>query len=69
MPCEVESFEVTFLTQTDKAVLVEHEGEEFWIPNTQIDDDSEVFVGCDLQRGEEGTLVCTTWIAEQKGLR
>lgn len=49
--------------QTEKAILVEIEGEEHWIPQSQIDDDSEVF-----SAGDEGTLVITEWIAEQKGL-
>lgn len=49
---------------TDKGgVLVEFEdGEEAWIPQNQIHDDSEVY-----EKGQEGRLVITRWIAEKKG--
>jgi len=33
-----------------------------WIPKSQVDDDSEVY-----KDGDEGTLIVTQWIAEQKG--
>lgn len=48
---------------TDKAILVVIEGEEYWIPQSQIDDDSEVW-----KKDDEGTLVISDWIAEQKGI-
>lgn len=48
---------------TDKAILVEIDGEDFWIPQSQITDDSEVWKG-----GDEGTLVITEWIATQESL-
>ena len=48
---------------TEKAVLCEIDGEEHWIPRSQIDDDSEVY-----EKGHEGTLVITEWLATQKGL-
>ena len=48
---------------TEKAILVEIDGEEHWIPLSQIDDDSEVY-----QEGDEGVLVISHWIAVQKGL-
>lgn len=51
---------------TEKALLVEHEGEELWIPLSQIDGDSEIYA--EHQVGEEGVLVVTDWLAEQKGL-
>jgi hypothetical protein len=49
--------------QTDKAVLVEADGVEAWIPQSQIHDDSEVW-----KEGDEGTLVIPEWLAEAKGL-
>lgn len=49
--------------ETDRALLVEIDGEEHWIPKSQILDDSEVY-----EEGGEGVLVVTTWIAKQKGL-
>jgi len=49
--------------ETEKALLVEIEGEEFWLPKSQIDDDSEVY-----KDGTEGTLVIPLWLAEKHGL-
>ena len=50
---------------TDKALLVVIEGDEFWIPQSQIHEDSEVF---DDGEHSTGVLVVTEWIAQQKGL-
>ena len=50
---------------TDKAVLVEFpDGDEQWVPLSQIHDDSEVYdeAHCD------GELVVTQWFAEKEGL-
>lgn len=61
---ETEEFEdVVAKNATEKAVLCEIDGEDHWIPRSQIDDDSEVY-----EKGHEGKLVVTRWIAEQKGL-
>jgi len=53
--------------KTEKAILVfVHDlDEEPWVPSTQVHDDSEIYDVCDI--GEEGNLVVTSWIAEQKG--
>jgi len=48
---------------TAKAILVVIEDEEYWIPISQVDDDSEVFM-----KDDEGTLIITDWIAKEKGL-
>lgn len=50
--------------ETDKAILVEIEGEDFWVPKSQIDDDSEVF----SQKSGTGTLIVSVWWAEKQGL-
>ena len=50
---------------TAKALLVEIDGEDYWIPLSQIHDDSEVF---DDDKNADGKLVVTEWIAQQKGL-
>jgi hypothetical protein len=63
---DVVSFEgVVVKADTDKAALCVIPGydEEFWIPKSQIHDDSEVW-----HKGDEGKLVITQWIAEQKRL-
>lgn len=49
--------------ETDAALLCEIEGAEYWIPKSQISDDSDV-----NGEDDEGTLVITEWIAKQKGL-
>jgi len=59
----VEFENVICKAETDKAILVEIEGEEVWIPQSQVDDDSHVWA-----KGDEGLLIISDWIAEQKGL-
>jgi hypothetical protein len=55
--------DVTCLRETDKALLCLIEGEEVWVPQSQITDDSEVY-----EQGGEGKLVVTTWWAAKQGL-
>lgn len=59
----VEFEDVTVEAETSKALLVNVEGKQVWIPLSQIDDDSEVY-----KAGTSGKLVVTEWIATQKGL-
>lgn len=57
---------VRLLNSTDKAVLVELEsGDELWVPNSVIHDDSEIYVG--VQQGEVGELYVHDWWARTKG--
>ena len=53
--------DVKAIAETVSAILVCIDDEQFWIPTSQIDDDSEVYAD-----GHEGTLVITEWIAERK---
>jgi len=53
---------VEALRSTDKAVLCDIEGDLIWIPQSQIDADSEVW-----EQGDSGTLVISEWIAKEKG--
>jgi len=48
---------------TEKALLCTIGGEELWVPQSVIHDDSEVY-----QDGDEGTLVVAYWWAKSKGL-
>lgn len=49
--------------ETNKALLIQlPDDDEVWVPKSQIEDDSEVYAD-----GHNGKLVCTKWIAEQKG--
>jgi len=57
--------EVELVRATDRALLVNYEGEEIWIPKSQVDDDSEIY--SHRQVGEKGTLVIPYWLAEEKG--
>lgn len=61
-------FDAKYLHETEKAILVEIEGQQLWIPLSQIDASSEICDGCGMKRGEAGTIVMTAWIARQKGL-
>lgn len=54
---------VEAIAQTDKALLCEIEGDQYWVPQSQIDDDSEVY-----ERGHSGKLVVTEWWARKNGL-
>lgn len=54
---------VVVLRETDAALLIQFEdGNEAWVPKSQIDDDSEVY-----EEDHEGMLIITAWLAKQKG--
>ena len=48
--------------ETEKAILCIIEGDEIWIPKSQVHDDSEVY-----KKGDEGKLVVTKWFATKQG--
>lgn len=48
---------------TAKALLCEIDGDEQWVPQSQIDDDSEVY-----EEGGEGALIVSEWWATEAGL-
>ena len=54
---------VRCIRETASALRVVINGDEIWVPQSQIGDDSEVYAD-----GHEGTLVVSQWIAEQKSL-
>jgi hypothetical protein len=60
---KVEFEDVETEAETDNALLCTIDGKNVWIPKSQIDDNSEVW-----KKGDEGTLVVSEWIAEEKGL-
>lgn len=51
------------IKETDKALLVEIDGDEQWIPKTAVHEDSEVY-----QEGDEGDLVLKGWFAQKIGV-
>jgi len=64
MADKVEFLNTVCIKGTEKALLIRFEtGEEEWIPQSQIDDDSEVYA-----EGDEGTLIIPEWIATERGL-
>lgn len=68
MPYETKELwkgEATVLRHHHNAMLVDHEGEEAWIPYSIIHDDSELWESSDTQ--EDGELVIPLWKAEKEG--
>jgi len=60
--------EVEVIRESDsgKALLVkDDEGEEFWVPKSQIHEDSEVFKVAGSN--SYGRLIVTEWLAKEKG--
>jgi hypothetical protein len=55
----------TVLRRSEKAVLLEIEGEKLWIPFSQVE--RECLAGIP-EDGAEWTVSMTEWIATQKGL-
>lgn len=51
------------LRTTDRAALLVIEGDEHWIPFSQIEDNGER-----LTEGYSGRLYLTEWICDQKGI-
>lgn len=60
---DVEIEDVICLADTDKAILVEIDGTQTWIPQSQVSENSEVW-----KKGDSGILIITEWIAKQKNL-
>lgn len=57
------------LAHTDKAVLVRHEGSDYWIPFSQIDPESSIVKeGKDFEKGDTGSIIIPRWLAAQKGI-
>jgi hypothetical protein len=53
--------DVTCMAATPKAILCAlDDGREFWVPQSQVDDESEVW-----KKGDEGTLVISEWIYDK----
>ena len=63
---EMVEFEAVFVRATDMAILVEIDGNEYWLPLSQLGDDSEL--GEDSGRGEDGSVFVPEWLAAEKGL-
>lgn len=56
------------IRETDRALLVELDGEERWIPKSVIHDDSEVWtMRGDEDEGRKGKLIVKAWFARKEG--
>lgn len=62
-PMKVTLHDVEALRDAGKCLVCEIEGEEFLIPKSQIDDDSEVY-----KVGTSGDLILPEWLAKTMGL-
>lgn len=51
------------LVETDRAILCLIEGEKFWIPTSEIRDDSVV-----KREGDFGDLIIPEWLADDRGI-
>ena len=54
--------DIEVIKETAKALLVDFEDESYWIPKSQVDDDSEVW-----KMGQKGDMIITHWITSQMG--
>jgi len=64
MPREKVEFEdVDCLKATERAILCNIDGDEKWVPQSVVDDDSEVW-----KEGDTGKLVVHEWWAVKAGL-
>ncbi len=55
--------EVIVKKTTPKALLVEIDGEEYWLPKSQLGKATDV-----ENEGDIGTIEIPKWLAEEKGL-
>lgn len=56
---------VQFVHGTEKAVLVEHFGEEHWFPRSQI---RCPFLACELEAWDEIEIDVPEWLLKQQGI-
>lgn len=57
--------DVTLVHATAKAILIEMEGEEYWVPLSLVRDGSQVQ---QMSEGDVGALVVPKWFAEKEHL-
>lgn len=58
-----EFYDVTGVRKTPKALICLIDVADFVVPDSQIDDDSEV-----KDEGDEGTLIVSAWWARKEGI-
>ena len=60
---KAEFFDVLVVDETTLAIKCVIDGTGWWIPQSCVDDASEIW-----KTGDEGTLVISEWLAKEKGL-
>lgn len=50
------------IIETDQALLVRIDEKDYWVPKSQVHDDSEVW-----KARQEGKFIVSEWFAEKKG--
>jgi hypothetical protein len=60
MASETEEIYVEVKAETDKAILVDYEGKEYWLPKSQLEDWPDVEDGGDIE--------VPLWLLEEKGM-
>lgn len=53
---------ITIKKDTDRAVLIEYGGEEYWIPYSQVEEIHN------RNKPGQASIMMSEWIAEQKGI-
>lgn len=53
-----------YISSTERAILVEVDGDRDWVPKSQISDSSVDLD--DLERGDMVTITIPEWLAEEK---
>jgi len=56
-------FEASCTAATDRALLLDLEGEEVWVPRSQVRNDSDI-----ESAGDAGCVYITTWFAKKENL-
>jgi hypothetical protein len=60
MGSKTEEIYVEVKSETDKAILVDYEGEEYWLPKSQLEDWPDV--------EDSGDIEVPLWLLEEKGM-
>lgn len=60
MSDETEVIYVQVKAETEKAILVDYEGDDYWLPKSQLEDWPNV--------EEFGEIACPIWLLEEKGM-
>lgn len=64
----MEEFDVKVVGRTLKGLWLQFDevDKDLFIPDSQISDDSPIYMKS--KKGETGTIIITSWIADKKGL-